>query len=436
VSARRTDDAPPAGIERRSLLRAALLGAVGLVAGPVLKLGRCRLAARATGGTPVTVSTAAVDVVLESTVVDMLGLLTLDWSHLYEWQRRPERFTLADFRQLEGMGVNVFHPAVETGSADPRAGVDRWMNGWSRLLRAGPCFLGEVGTINDLITLPQQGKIGVIVGFQNSTHFSNRADVRSYFDRGQRLSQLTYNARNRLGSGCLVRDDSGLTGFGTAIVSEMNRAGMAIDVSHCGERTSLEAIEASTKPVLVTHSNCLALSPGQPRCKSDRVIRAMARSGGVMGMTIVRAFVKLGGRPTIDDLIDHFHYAARLVGIEHVGLGSDVDPAAVDPKTGRSHPLYAIRGLDPVARVFQIADGLLGRGYSTGDVRLVLGDNFRRALAGTWPEGSWQPMPERNLKRDPFCPAPFPRGPGGNLGSEAAPTPTRPLRIRRPQGPG
>lgn len=365
----------------------------------------------------------------------MLGLLTLDWQRLYDWQRRPDTFSLDDFRDLEALGVNIFHPAVETGVRDRRAGVDRWLVGWHRLLRGGPCFLGEVETINDLMTLPLRGKIGVIVGFQNADHLSSRQHVRSYFARGQRLSQLTYNSRNALGSGCLVPRDTGLTALGSTVIDEMNEVGMAIDVSHCGERTTLEAIEASARPVLVTHSNCAALSPGQPRCKSDRVIRAMAKTGGVIGMTIVRAFVKRGGRPDLEDLIDHFDYAARLVGVEHVGLGSDVDPAALDPATRQPHPLYAIRGLDPVARVFQIADRLLARGYSAEHVRLVLGENFRRSLADIWPDETWRPVSERVLRRDPFCPAPFPRGPGHLPGIETTTAPTTGLQLPDPQRP-
>jgi membrane dipeptidase len=396
-------------------LRTALLCSAGLFAGPFLQLGRCRIDARTSSASPVTVSTRAVDLVLETTVIDMLGLLTLDWQRLFRWQRQPETFGLDDLRRLETLGVNIFHPAVETADRDARAGVERWLAGWNRLLRSGPCFLGEAASIDDLLALPRTGKIGVIVGFQNSNHFSRRADVESCFAQGQRLSQLTYNHRNRLGSGCLAPSDDGLTAFGAEIVGEMNRVGMAIDVSHCGERTTLDAMEASKRPVLVTHSNCAALSPGQPRCKSDRVLRAMAASGGVIGMTIVRAFVRRGGRPNLDDLLDHFDHVARLVGVEHVGLGSDVDPFALDPATGGRHPLYAIEGLEPTARVFQIADGLLRRGYTAEHVRLILGDNFRRALAAIWRNDSWHPEATGEpLGRDPFCPAPFAHPPAGD----------------------
>jgi membrane dipeptidase len=400
-------------VRRRTFLRHGLLTALGAACGPLLNLGRCRLDAQPS----VTVSTRAIDLVLGSTVVDMLCLLTLDWPRMFGWQRAPERFGLAEYRELETLGVDIFHPAVETGARDPRAGVDRWLRGWQRLLGSQPCYLQPVATITDLLQAPRLGKLGVIVGFQNSSHFASVADVGRYHARGQRVAQLTYNAANLLGSGCLVPRDRGLTRLGAEVVAEMNRWGMAVDVSHCGERTSLDAIEASSRPVLVTHSNCAALTPGQPRCKTDTVLRAMAAKGGVIGITVVRPFVKRSGTATLADLLDHFEHVARLVGIEHVGLGSDVDVAAVDPATGRPHPLYAIRGLDPRARVFQIADGLLARGHGAADVERVLGGNFLRALAAIWPDESWEALPERELRRDPFCPARWPRGPAASAES-------------------
>jgi membrane dipeptidase len=167
-------------------------------------------------------------------------------------------------------------------------------------------------------------------------------------------------------------------------------------------------VRASRRPVLITHGNCKALVPGQPRSRSDALIRAVAKQGGVMGVTMVRAFVSGRRAPTLDDVLDHFDHVAQLVGVEHVGLGSDVDVTAVDPRTRRLNPFYDIVGLDPVARVFQIADGLLARGWSEASVRLVLGGNFERVLGEIWgkPEAAAVPV-----RRDPFCPAPSRRVP-------------------------
>ena len=386
---------------RRSFLRTSLLGGLGAVAAPMLGFGR----ARPSEISPVEVSTRAIDLVRGATVVDMLGLLTLDWPRLRRWQAEPASFAESEYRDLERSGVDIFHPAVETRARDPHAGALRWLAAWNRLLDVPRCFLSRVGTIDDLLRVPRRGPIGVVLGFQDSDHFRARGDVELFHALGQRVSQLTYNARNRLGSGCYERRDLGLTPFGGEVVAEMNRVGMAIDLSHCGERTTLAAIEASRAPALVTHSNCAALVARQPRCKSDAVIRALAEKGGVMGISVVRAFVG-GADATIEDLLDHFAHVARLVGIEHVGLGSDTDVDTLDPATGLPRPFYAIRGLEPVERVYQIADGLLRRGYSTRDVELVLGGNFLRALAAIWPADSWSITAERDLRRDPFCPAP------------------------------
>jgi membrane dipeptidase len=393
---------PKRVVDRRQFLRAGALAGLHVLAAPALQLGRCRLF----GESAIEVSTRAIDVVRATTVIDMLGLITLDWSQLYRWQRTPTSFGEPDFRLLESSGIQIFHPAVETGAKDAVAGARRWLAGWTALLESQPCFLARIGSLNDLLLQPKLGKIGLLLGFQNSTHFRTAGDVGTFHALGQRVSQLTYNKANALGNGCFVKRDTGLTEFGAEVVREMNEFGMAIDVSHCGERTTLEAIGASRKPVLVTHSNCLALVPGQPRCKSDAVIRLMAAGGGVMGITMVAAFVHRRASPTLDDLLDHFDYVAKLVGVEHVGLGSDVDVEAMFPATRSMNPIYAIRGLSAHGRVFQLTEGLLRRGYSQSDVALVLGGNFRRALASIWPETSWRPVPERETRRDPFCPAP------------------------------
>ena len=396
--------ATAARIDRRRLLRGGLGAVFGAVGAPLLNFGVCRL--EASDQISVQVSIRAVDLVRESLVIDMLGLLTLDWPRLRGWQRRPETFGEADYRALGRLGVRVFHPAVETAARDARAGAERWLEDWNRLLEGGGCYLAPVGSVEELDRVAARGAIGVIVGLQNSDHFRDVKDVGRFQALGQRVSQLTYNEANRLGSGCHAPKDRGLTAFGADIVAEMNRVGMAIDLSHCGERTSLDAIAASRAPTLVTHANCRALVPWQPRGRSDALIRALARSGGVMGITAVRAFVGAGD-PSLDDLLAHYLHVARIAGFEHVGIGSDVDVDAVDPVSGRVRRFYAIRGMVPELRVFQLADGLLRRGVAPADVAAVLGGNFRRALASIWPADSDSP-PARTLRRDPFCPAPAP----------------------------
>src|SRR5262249_35064972 len=150
------------------------------------------------------------------------------------------------------------------------------------------------------------------------------ADVAMFYRLGQRVSQLTYNARNRIGNGSTERRDDGLSNFGIDIVEGVDASGMVVDVSPCGDRTTVDAFEASKKPALITHSNCRALS-GHPRAKTDEAITLMAKAGGVMGITSVRTFVRATEPTTVQHMLDHFDYVAKLVGVEHLGVGSDID---------------------------------------------------------------------------------------------------------------
>lgn len=326
-------------------------------------------------------SARAIDLVQRSAPVDMLGLLTLDWNRLYQWQQQPASFGDAEIQKLMGTGTRVFHPAVDPNHPDPHGTTRRWIAGWNRLLQAHPERLVRIDGAADLERVREGNRLGLLIGFQNSDHFRDAADVALFHGLGQRVSQLTYNARNRIGSGC--DHDGGLTPYGAGIVAAMNEVGMAVDISHCSDRTSLDAVAASRKPVLATHSNCRALVPHR-RCKPDSVIRAVAARGGVLGITVIPAFAGKRQPVTLEDVLDHFDYAARLVGPEHVGLGSDCDTDAIDPKTGRIRPRYVVHGLRHARRTFDIAEGLLRRGYAEKDIELILGGSFRRALAEIW----------------------------------------------------
>ena len=171
----------------------------------------------------------------------------------------------------------------------------------------------------------------------------------------------------------------------------MNRVGMVVE-ARTRERTTLDAI--ARRPSGVGHAlNCAALV-GHPRCKSDAVLRAMAARGGVMGITAVRAFVRQPEAPSLDDLLDHFDHVARVAGAEHVGLGSDVDVDARDPRTGRVRPAYAIDGLNPSRRPSRCR-GLLRRGWREADVEAPRRQLPSRASVdlGAPPAEPMQPLP-------------------------------------------
>jgi membrane dipeptidase len=372
-------------LNRREFLRAGALASAGVLAAPFINRGRYSLFA----DDRVDHSARAAELVGRSMVIDMLGLLTLDWPKLHSWQREPAGFKPSDLQKLQRSGVKVFHPAVEPNQPRPYDATLQWITGWNRLLaKRSDCFL-RVGAAGDLQRVREEGKAGILIGFQNSDHFRTVDDVGKFHALGQRVSQLTYNARNRIGCGCRESSDSGLTSYGAQIVEAMNHTGMAIDVSHCSDRTCLDTFAVSRKPVLVTHSNCRALA-AHPRCKSDAVIRAMAARGGVMGITVVPAFVSSRQPATVENVLDHFDRVARLAGVEHVGLGSDVDVDALDPRTGRVRARYDVRGLAPARRVFDLTEGLIRRGYSDHAIEMILGGNFQRVLGEIW---SAEPAP-------------------------------------------
>ena len=178
----------------------------------------------------------------------------------------------------------------------------------------------------------------------------------------------------------------------------MNSVGMAVDVSHCGDRTTLDAFALSSRPVLITHSNCRALVPGHPRCKTDEAISAMAASGGVMGITAVRNFVRDREPTTIEHFVDHIDHVAKLVGVEHVGIGTDADLVGYDALPSEIYEQlksgykagYAFRdrldieGLDHPQKFYDLTDALVRRGYGDADISAILGGNFRRALGDIW----------------------------------------------------
>lgn len=352
------------------------LAGAALLSAPMMNRGRFALYAGQRE-----YSRRTVDLVRESIVVDMLGLLTLDWDRLYYWQAATENFRRADYEKLLDSGITVFNPAVDLNSPDPFNASREWVRDWNVFLDSHPKELMRVDRAGDFQVAKEKRRTGVILGFQNADHFRDIQDVGYFYKMGQRISQLTYNAANMIGCGCTAPRDTGLTDFGVSVVREMNRLGMAVDVSHSGDATTREAIEVSQKPILVTHSNCRGLNP-HPRCKTDDAIRRLAAKGGVFGITGIRRFVSNREPTTIEDMLDHFDYTVRLVGVEHVGIGSDTDLDGRDKQGTKIR--MDIDGLDQPHRIYELTEGLVKRGYSDANIRLILGGNFLRALSSIW----------------------------------------------------
>lgn len=361
-------------ISRRSLLKTAAVA----FGAPMINRGRFSVFANSR----TEYSARTLELVRRATVIDMLGLLTLDYRKLSAWEADPGRFGRADFQRLRDSGITVFHPAVGYTEGDIYTESLRDITGWNAFIAAHrPQFLRVDGSA-DFARAKALGRIGILIGQQNSEHFRTVEDVDRFYGLGQRVSQLTYRS-NRIGGGSTDPRDRGLSEYGVAILERMNQTGMAVDISHCSDRTSLDAIEGSRRPVLVTHSNCRALVPNSGRCKTDEAIRRMAAKGGVMGVSMVRIFVRPGGRATIENVLDHIDHVTRLAGVEHAGVGSDVD------LDGRDVSMHSARrldldGIDYAKKIYELTEGLVRRNYSSRNIELILGGNFQRALAETW----------------------------------------------------
>jgi membrane dipeptidase len=343
----------------------------------MLNRGRFRLFA----GSATEYSAITLDLVRSSTVIDMLGLLTLDFKKLWIWQLQPSRFQPADFQKVRDSGITIFHPATGYTGGDVYTSSLSDITAWNRFIAAYPGYFMRVDGPADLHRVKSLGKVGIVIGQQNSSHFRTLDDVNRFYGLGQRVSQLTYGP-NRIGGGSSNPHDPGLTRYGLDVLERMNQLGMAADVSHCADRTTLDAIEASTKPVLITHSNCRALVPGSPRCKTDEAIGKLSAKGGVMGITMVRPFVGTADPLMIDSVLDHIGRVVKLAGVEHVGIGTDVDLDGRDH--GKPAKRFDLDGVDYARKVFDLTEGLVRRNYAKSAIELILGGNFARALSEIW----------------------------------------------------
>jgi membrane dipeptidase len=252
----------------------------------------------------------------------------------------------------------------------------------------------------DIERAKSEGKLGVIFGVQGlaSKIQDDLTLLRILHKLGLRVAQLTHNERNAIGCGCLEVPDTGLTQFGRACIAEMNHLGIAVDLAHAGPRTACEAIEASRRPCVISHANAYSLRDN-PRNVRDEVLKALGRHGGVIGITAYSPFceTKRGVRPTLDDLLDHVTYVAELVGIDHVGIGSDFFEAESEIRFARhslSHPevrgnyesiaTVYVEGFSRIEHFPRLTEALVRRRFADADILKILGGNLLRLFRAAW----------------------------------------------------
>jgi membrane dipeptidase len=259
-----------------------------------------------------------------------------------------------------------------------------------------------VRTVADIDEALRSGRVGLVFGLEAATPIENEIDrLDVLYGLGLRQIGIAYSDANALGSGLAEARDGGLTLFGRRAVARMDRLGLAIDVSHSSDRTALDVCEVSERPVLMTHAGARAVWD-TARMKPDDVLRAIAATGGVIGMSAAPHTTLSAGHPrhSIASVMDHFRYCVDLVGIEHVAFGPDTlygDHVALHrifahllgiaqvTRGPAFDPVAYVDGLEnPTENFGNICGWLVQHGFGDDDIRAVIGGNIYRALRSIW----------------------------------------------------
>jgi membrane dipeptidase len=248
----------------------------------------------------------------------------------------------------------------------------------------------KVGNADDIEAAKQQGIIGFLPTLEHLAIGKelNRLDI--LHGIGVRLAGLTYNRKNYIGDGQFERNDGGLSDFGIAVVKRMNDLGMAIDLSHASFKTAMDAIHLSRTPVAFSHNAAFSIRP-VPRCRKDEELTACAQKGGLIAITAVPNSLSDDPNQNIECVLDHYDYMVKLVGVDHVGIGTDTSVGdhvafhrVVLGRTPDQLPAPYLDGLESPSDGKNIVRGLIRRGYSDTDIGKIAGGNalafFRRVM--------------------------------------------------------
>lgn len=276
---------------------------------------------------------------------------------------------------------------------------------WNRLIRNHSDALLKVWTAGDIEMAAREGRVGIIQGFQNAAMMGDDAGrVGTFAGLGVKVIQLTYNTANQLGHGSMVPENAGLTEFGRDVVAELNATRTLVDLSHSGQRTCLDAIDASAAPIAITHTGCRAVTD-LPRNKTDRELRLVAEGGGIVGIYFM-PFLAADGMAVADDVVRHIEHAVQVCGEEHVGIGTDGGTTAYDDMDAayeaarrdverrqeagisaageRAGVVPFIPDLQGPDQFGKLADMLLARGHTPARVERILGLNALRIMRDVW----------------------------------------------------
>ncbi|MFO6465289.1 membrane dipeptidase [Jannaschia sp. KMU-145] len=309
------------------------------------------------------------------------------------------------FRQMREGGLDAVHVTIAYHETF-RETVLR-IEEWNRRFERFPDLIVQARTAADIRVAREAGRTAIVFGAQNPSPIEDDIGlVEVLHALGLRFMQLSYNNQSLLATGCYEDEDPGLTRMGRAVVAEMNRVGMVIDMSHSADRSTLEAIEASTRPIAITHANNAVWHPARRNFGED-VLRALSESGGMLGLSLYPHHLKGGTDCTLASFCEMAARTAEVVGPGNLGIGSDLCQDQPDSivewmRTGRwtkavdyGEGSADAPGFPPQPDWFRdnrdfpgLAEGLRAAGFDAGEVDGIMGDNWLRFYeAGFGPAG-------------------------------------------------
>jgi len=307
----------------------------------------------------------------------------------------------AIFRQMRSGGVDGVHVTVTYHETfrETVAVLERWNRWFERF----PDLIFQGFTADDLALARATGRTAIFFGSQNPSCIEDDIGLVQVLHRlGLRFMQLSYNNQSLLCTGCYETEDTGLTRMGREVVAEMNRVGMVVDMSHSGERSTLAAVEHSTRPIAVTHANAAEWHPAR-RNKSHAVIGALATTGGMLGFSLYPHHLKAGSACTMADFCTMIARIAERHGTHFLGIGTDLcqdqpDTVVEWMRSGRwtksvdygegskdAAGFPAMPGWFRDNRDFgRLRDGLQAVGFASDEVAAIMGGNWARFFAASF----------------------------------------------------
>jgi membrane dipeptidase len=309
----------------------------------------------------------------------------------------------ADLDMARASGVNVLKLSlggINSNFADTIAELAQMQ----QLIEVHPAYFMQVRVAGDMARAKRENKMGIILSFESADMLGNDLKAFEVFrNLGVRVMQMSYNRKSPFAAGVMEPNGGGLTALGRKAVPEMNRLGIAVDLSHANPATTSDVIALSSKPPVMTHAGCAAIHP-HPRNKTDDQLRALAAKGGVVGIFDLPYLAASPHQPTVADYMAHMEHALKVVGEDHVGIGSDTGIQPFDTSAKglaefakqeqarkaaglaapeEDRPTYVV-GLNVPNRIEVIADQLLRKGYSATVTEKVVGGNFVRVFTEIW----------------------------------------------------